>query len=73
MSKPDSQAMEFKVQIVSAIAEIGADDWDRCANPQCPETAAPYDPFISFDFLHAKTIWSVTPKQSPICQNKTSS
>ncbi len=45
--------MEFKVQIVSAIAEIGADNWNRCANPQCPETGNSFDPFISFNFLHA--------------------
>lgn len=53
MSEPDSQAKEYRVQIVSAIAEIGADDWDRCANPQCPERRETYNPFISFDFLHA--------------------
>ena len=53
MSKPASHAMEFKVHIVSAIAEIGADDWDRCANPRCPVTGTAYDPFVSFDFLHA--------------------
>ena len=45
--------MEFKVHIVSAIAEIGADNWDRCANPRCPEAGTAYDPFVSFDFLHA--------------------
>jgi predicted N-acyltransferase len=53
------------VRVASAIAEIGRDAWDDCANPGWTKradkngafgpahAAAPYNPFVSWDFLEA--------------------
>jgi predicted N-acyltransferase len=40
---------EARVTVVSAISEIAAIDWDRCANPD----PGRYDPFVSHAFLKA--------------------
>lgn len=68
-SPQSSTSAELQLRVVPAIAEIGAADWDACANPQMPPTAQavseqagdskansaefPYNPFISYDFLHS--------------------
>ncbi|MEL7486166.1 MAG: GNAT family N-acetyltransferase [Pseudomonadota bacterium] len=39
----------FTARTVSAIAEIGADAWDACAN----SVGAPHNPFVSYAFLAA--------------------
>ena len=36
-------------RILQSIGEISVNDWNRCANPD----TAPYDPFLSFEFLDA--------------------
>jgi uncharacterized protein len=66
MPKPLS---DLQLRVVPAIAEVDAAAWDACANPgmhtslqpdreeasQCQSklVAIPYNPFISYDFLHA--------------------
>jgi uncharacterized protein len=45
-----------RVEILSAIAAVGAADWDACANPadvQSPDQEYPYNPFLSHSFLSA--------------------
>jgi uncharacterized protein len=39
----------LSVSVAGAIGKIGARAWDACANPP----GAPFDPFLSFDFLEA--------------------
>jgi predicted N-acyltransferase len=61
MPIPDPAALRLRV--ISAIAECDAAAWDACANPQPRSELAPdiqsdiqassYNPFISYDFLHA--------------------
>jgi predicted N-acyltransferase len=53
----------LRLRVIPAIAECDAAAWDACANPQpiseransiCETTSdIPYNPFISYDFLHA--------------------
>ncbi len=59
----------LRLRVIPAIAEIDAAAWDACANPALAATAqpnselpdqvefitqdVPYNPFISYDFLHA--------------------
>ncbi len=59
----------LRLRVISAIAETDAATWDACANPALAATAqpnsdlacqgefiaqtSPYNPFISYDFLHA--------------------
>ena len=40
---------EAVVRIAAGLAEVSADDWDRCANP----APLPHDPFVSYAFLRA--------------------
>ncbi len=44
-------ATEIKLRVINAIDAIPAAAWDACANPQ--PVGAPYNPFISHDFLSA--------------------
>ncbi|MEP3628789.1 MAG: GNAT family N-acetyltransferase [Hyphomicrobiales bacterium] len=37
------------VSIVQSLSDIDKDQWDACANPN----GQPYNPFVSYDFLHA--------------------
>lgn len=39
----------FKARIITGLAEVNAEDWNRVANP----TALSYDPFLSWEFLEA--------------------
>jgi predicted N-acyltransferase len=58
-TEPDTAA----IRIVSALAEIGRAEWDACANPgwaggngaafHSESERAPYNPFVSWDFLQA--------------------
>lgn len=43
--------MAYTIKACSGIAEIGQSYWDACANPCLPDY--PYDPFLSYAFLHA--------------------
>lgn len=43
--------MAYTVKACAGIAEIGQSAWDACANPCLAEF--PYDPFLSYAFLHA--------------------
>ena len=59
----------LRLRVISAIADTDAATWDACANPALAATAqpnselacqgefiaqiSPYNPFISYDFLHA--------------------
>jgi len=48
--------MSYSLTACNDIAEIGRDRWDDCANPVVAKTSlplVPFDPFVSFDFLHA--------------------
>jgi len=40
---------EISVRMISRLAEIAPEDWDRCANP----AGQPFDPFLSWAFLDA--------------------
>ena len=63
MSEPVASAPieATTLRVVSSLAEIPRAEWDACANPGWPserplaappaETAAPYNPFLSHDFL----------------------
>jgi len=60
---------ELRLNVISALAEIEAETWDACANPQMPAVSQPeselsaesecspaeiaYNPFISYDFLYS--------------------
>ncbi len=49
--------MDFRIQVHSAVADVGRDAWDTCALPSG-------DPFLSFDFLDAcETSGSAVPQQ----------
>ena len=45
----------LRIRVVPAITDIAADLWDACANPRAHDRAsiAPYNPFVSHDFLTA--------------------
>ena len=45
----------LRIRVVPAITDIAADLWDACANPRAHDGAsiAPYNPFVSHDFLAA--------------------
>ena len=61
--------IDLRLRVVPAIAEIEAVAWDACANPnaaaplkpgsedtnrsKCDSRESIYNPFISYDFLHA--------------------
>ncbi len=47
--------MTYTLRAVSDIEEIGPEAWDACANPltRDPDCGIPYDPFLSYAFLHA--------------------
>ena len=44
---------ELRIRVVSAIADIPADAWDACANPDAISQDLAYNPFISHAFLSA--------------------
>ena len=66
---PPVDPTELRLRVIPAIAEIDAAAWDACANPtaakslkpesealnqnQCDLSDSPYNPFISYDFLHS--------------------
>ena len=41
--------MSYKLSVVGSIEDIGFEHWNLCSNPE----SLPYDPFLSFNFLHA--------------------
>src|SRR5262249_22949889 len=48
----------LRLRVIPAIAEVAPKSWDACANPGGPvgeplSQELPYNPFISYDFLHA--------------------
>lgn len=47
--------MTYSLKACGNIAEIGQEDWDACANPVIadPDCGIPFDPFVSYTFLHA--------------------
>lgn len=47
--------MTYSLKACASIKEIGKTDWDACANPLLAEAdcGIPFDPFLSYDFLHA--------------------
>ncbi|MEX0942260.1 MAG: GNAT family N-acetyltransferase [Pseudomonadales bacterium] len=47
--------MTYTLRACGSIAEIGQDNWDRCANPflDDPACGIPFDPFVSYAFLSA--------------------
>jgi predicted N-acyltransferase len=47
--------MTYTLKACGSIAEIGQEDWDACANPSiaAPGCGIPFDPFLSYAFLHA--------------------
>lgn len=47
--------MTYTLKACGSIAEIGQKDWDACANPftSDPACGIPFDPFLSYAFLHA--------------------
>ena len=46
---PADKPAQIRVEIAPRIADIGAQDWDACANPD-PTT---FNPFVSHGFLKA--------------------
>ena len=43
---------EFTLRVANAIADVPAEAWDACANPDRDDASSPaYNPFISHDFL----------------------
>jgi predicted N-acyltransferase len=66
---PPVDPTDIRLRVIPAIAEIDAAAWDACANPSAAATLKPesedqnrsecdslkfaYNPFISYDFLHA--------------------
>jgi len=48
---PASAPANLRLRVISAIAEVDAASWDACANPS--DQHHPYNPFISYDFLHS--------------------
>ena len=47
--------MSYTIRAVGSISEVGAEAWNRCANParDRPACHIAYDPFLSFAFLDA--------------------
>ncbi|HKI74143.1 MAG TPA: peptidogalycan biosysnthesis protein, partial [Pseudomonadales bacterium] len=47
--------MTYTLKACGNIAEIGQESWDACANPAVrdPDCGVPFDPFLSYAFLHA--------------------
>ena len=45
--------MTYTLKPFASIEEIGQQNWDNCANPQGEGSAIPFDPFVSYSFLHA--------------------
>lgn len=48
----------LRLRVIPAIGEVSRQAWDGCANPAAPKAEPsseefPYNPFISYDFLHA--------------------
>ena len=54
----DDDGAALRIRVLPAIGEIAAAAWDACANPPLPETSstAPYNPFITHDFLSSLEI-----------------
>src|SRR3954452_875166 len=66
---PPLNAPDLRLRVIPAIAEVDAAAWDACANPgfaaplqpeseetnprQSDTSEFPYNPFISYDFLHS--------------------
>src|SRR4051794_24399154 len=66
---PPLNAPDLRLRVIPAIAEVDAAAWDTCANPglaaplqpeseetnprQSDTSEFPYNPFISYDFLHS--------------------
>jgi predicted N-acyltransferase len=66
---PPPDPAELRLRVIPAIAEVGADAWDACANPslaavlkpgsqeaaqtQCDSLGIQYNPFILHAFLHS--------------------
>jgi len=48
---PASAPANLRLRVIPAIAEVDAAGWDACANPS--DQHHPYNPFISYDFLHS--------------------
>jgi predicted N-acyltransferase len=53
-----SAPIDLTLRVIPAIAECDAAAWDACANPASEQTEPPsqdipYNPFISYNFLHA--------------------
>jgi uncharacterized protein len=49
---------KLRLRVIPAIDQVAAEAWDACANPALEEAKLksqefPYNPFISYDFLHA--------------------
>jgi uncharacterized protein len=46
---------DLRIRVLPSIAEVAADIWDACANPQVhgASSLSPFNPFISHDFLSA--------------------
>ena len=49
---------ELRLRVIPAIDQVAAEAWDACANPALEDAKLksqeyPYNPFISYDFLHA--------------------
>src|SRR4051812_24576878 len=52
MSSPQVSApAELTLRVIPTMTECDAVAWDACANPESQDT--PYNPFISYAFLHA--------------------
>jgi predicted N-acyltransferase len=43
----------IEIEVLPAIAEIGAAAWDACACPEAADGQRPFDPFTTYRFLHA--------------------
>jgi predicted N-acyltransferase len=46
-------AQEVEIRVVSALADIGREEWDACACPEAQGGARSNDPFTTYRFLHA--------------------
>src|SRR5215475_8066279 len=54
LTSPTMAPTEITLRLANAIADVPAEAWDACANPQCDGAAKhDYNPFISHDFLSA--------------------
>jgi predicted N-acyltransferase len=57
--------MTYTLKACGSIDEVGEQSWDACANPHVSDPACgiPYDPFVSYAFLHAlEASGSVSPR-----------